>query len=68
MADLDDVRAVAPAVLRHRLVTNFAAEAADRKEEVKLGWCWYWVLAQSPITLRQCTVLWGQAARAISTG
>jgi len=30
MADLDDVRAVAPAVLRHRLVTNFAAEAADR--------------------------------------
>jgi len=30
MADLDDVRAVAPAVLRHRVVTNFAAEAADR--------------------------------------
>jgi MoxR-like ATPase len=30
MADLDDVRAVAPSVLRHRLVTNFAAEAADR--------------------------------------
>ena len=30
MADLEDVRAVAPAVLRHRLVTNFAAEAADR--------------------------------------
>jgi len=33
MADLDDVRAVAPAVLRHRVVTNFAAEAADRKSE-----------------------------------
>jgi MoxR-like ATPase len=31
MADLDDVRAVAPSVLRHRLVTNFAAEAADRR-------------------------------------
>ncbi|HEU4700132.1 MAG TPA: MoxR family ATPase [Gemmatimonadales bacterium] len=30
MADLDDVRAVAAAVLRHRVVTNFAAEAADR--------------------------------------
>jgi MoxR-like ATPase len=30
MADLDDVAAVAPAVLRHRVVTNFAAEAADR--------------------------------------
>jgi MoxR-like ATPase len=30
MADLDDVRSVAPAVLRHRMVTNFAAEAADR--------------------------------------
>ncbi len=30
MADLDDVRSVAPSVLRHRLVTNFAAEAADR--------------------------------------
>ncbi len=30
MADLDDVRAVAPSVLRHRMVTNFAAEAADR--------------------------------------
>src|SRR5919206_5008062 len=30
MADLEDVRAVAPAVLRHRVVTNFAAEAADR--------------------------------------
>ncbi len=33
MADLDDVRAVAPAVLRHRMVTNFAAEAADRNSE-----------------------------------
>jgi MoxR-like ATPase len=33
MADLDDVRAVAPAVLRHRLVLNFAAEAADRTSE-----------------------------------
>jgi MoxR-like ATPase len=33
MADLDDVRAVAPAVLRHRVVTNFAAEAADRDSE-----------------------------------
>jgi len=33
MADLDDVRAVAPAVLRHRLVTNFSAEAADRTSE-----------------------------------
>jgi MoxR-like ATPase len=33
MADLDDVRTVAPSVLRHRLVTNFAAEAADRTAE-----------------------------------
>ena len=33
MADLDDVRSVAPAVLRHRVVTNFAAEAADRSSE-----------------------------------
>ncbi len=33
MADLEDVRSVAPAVLRHRLVTNFAAEAADRTSE-----------------------------------
>ncbi len=32
-ADLDDVRAVAPAVLRHRVMTNFAAEAADRSSE-----------------------------------
>ncbi len=33
MADLDDVRTVAPSVLRHRLVTNFAAEAADRSAD-----------------------------------
>ncbi len=33
MADLEDVRAVASAVLRHRVVTNFAAEAADRTSE-----------------------------------
>ncbi|MGH7729836.1 MAG: AAA family ATPase, partial [Candidatus Eiseniibacteriota bacterium] len=33
MADLDDVRTVAPAVLRHRVLTNFAAEAADRTSE-----------------------------------
>ena len=33
MADLDDVKAVAPSVLRHRLVTNFAAEAANRSSE-----------------------------------
>jgi MoxR-like ATPase len=33
MADLDDVRSVAPSVLRHRVVTNFAAEAADRAAE-----------------------------------
>jgi MoxR-like ATPase len=33
MADLDDVRAVAPSVLRHRVVANFAAEAADRTSE-----------------------------------
>ena len=33
MADLDDVRAVAPSVLRHRVVTNFAAEAANRTSE-----------------------------------
>jgi MoxR-like ATPase len=30
MADLDDVKDVAPSVLRHRLVINFAAEAAGR--------------------------------------
>jgi MoxR-like ATPase len=33
MADLEDVRAVALPVLRHRVVTNFAAEAAGRKSE-----------------------------------
>jgi hypothetical protein len=33
MADLDDVRAVAPSVLRHRIVTNFSAEAAERTSE-----------------------------------
>jgi len=33
MADLDDVRTVAPAVLRHRIVTNFSAEAAERTSE-----------------------------------
>jgi MoxR-like ATPase len=33
MADLEDVRAVAPSVLRHRVVANFAAEAADRTSE-----------------------------------
>ncbi len=33
MADLEDVRSVAPSVLRHRVVTNFAAEAADRTSE-----------------------------------
>ena len=33
MADLDDVKAVAQSVLRHRLVTNFAAEAANRSSE-----------------------------------
>ncbi|MGE0439112.1 MAG: AAA family ATPase [Gemmatimonadales bacterium] len=33
MADLDDVKAVAPFVLRHRVVTNFAAEAADRSSD-----------------------------------
>ncbi len=32
-ADLDDVKAVARDVLRHRLMTNFAAEAADRTAE-----------------------------------
>ena len=32
-ADLDDVRSVAAAVLRHRVMTNFAAEAADRDSE-----------------------------------
>jgi MoxR-like ATPase len=33
LADLDDVRSVAQAVLRHRVVTNFAAEAAERNSE-----------------------------------
>ncbi len=33
MADLADVRTVAPNVLRHRLVTNFAAEAAGRSSD-----------------------------------
>ncbi len=33
MADLDDVRDVAPSVLRHRVVANFAAEAARRKAD-----------------------------------
>ena len=32
-ADLDDVRSVAMSVLRHRVMTNFAAEAADRTSE-----------------------------------
>ena len=32
-ADLEDVLAIAPAVLRHRVMTNFAAEAADRSSE-----------------------------------
>jgi MoxR-like ATPase len=33
MADLEDVDAVAPAVLRHRLVVNFNAEAAGKRAE-----------------------------------
>ncbi len=33
MADLEDVRAVALPVLRHRVVTNFAAEAAGRTND-----------------------------------
>jgi MoxR-like ATPase len=33
MADLEDVKHVAQAVLRHRLVTNFAAEADNRTSE-----------------------------------
>jgi len=37
MADLEDVRAVALAVLRHRVVTNFAAEAANRSSEDVIG-------------------------------
>ena len=45
-ADLDDIRSVATAVLRHRVMTNFAAEAADRSSEDVVtelvasdGWC-----------------------------
>lgn len=37
MADLDDIRSVAPAVLRHRVMTNFAAEAAGRTSEDVVG-------------------------------
>jgi MoxR-like ATPase len=37
MADLDDVRSVAPSVLRHRIVTNFSAEAAGRTSEDLVG-------------------------------
>ena len=33
MADLDDIRTIALAVLRHRVVGNFAAEAAGRSSE-----------------------------------
>jgi MoxR-like ATPase len=33
MADLDDVKSVATSVLRHRVVSNFAAEAAGRTSE-----------------------------------
>ena len=33
LADLDDVRSVASSVLRHRIVTNFAAEAANRNSQ-----------------------------------
>jgi MoxR-like ATPase len=33
MADLDDVKSVALSVLRHRVVTNFAAEAANRTND-----------------------------------
>ncbi len=33
MADIDDVRSIALAVLRHRVVANFAAEAAGRSVE-----------------------------------
>jgi MoxR-like ATPase len=33
MADLDDLRTIALPVLRHRVVTNFAAEAAGRTNE-----------------------------------
>ena len=37
MADLEDVRTVAPAVMRHRVVTNFAAEAANRTSQDIVG-------------------------------
>jgi MoxR-like ATPase len=37
MADLDDVRSVALSVLRHRVVVNFAAEAAGRSAEGVCG-------------------------------
>ncbi len=33
MADFEDIEAVASSVLRHRVMTNFAAEAADRSSE-----------------------------------
>jgi MoxR-like ATPase len=33
MADLDDIQSVALAVLRHRLMVNFAAEAAGRSAQ-----------------------------------
>jgi MoxR-like ATPase len=33
LADLEDVAAVAPSVLSHRIMTNFAAEAADRTSQ-----------------------------------
>lgn len=33
MADLDDVKEIARQVLRHRLITNFAAEAAERRAD-----------------------------------
>jgi MoxR-like ATPase len=33
MADIDDVRSIALAVLRHRVVINFAAEAAGRSAD-----------------------------------
>jgi len=37
VADLEDVDAVAPAVLRHRMVLNFAAEAAGRDANWLIG-------------------------------
>jgi MoxR-like ATPase len=33
MADLDDVKSVALSVLRHRVVANFAAEAAGQSAQ-----------------------------------